>query len=237
MTHEIKKDINISEKVFYHKDDKLFCKETYVYQNILSIYYYIVYENTRVLILTENYKDSLQHGDTITYYENGKEKLYNKYNKNILKLSISYNTEGNPIHYNKYNDLSGEIKRWHHNGQLKYQHKYSKCGINTDTAFFYDNGQTKKIYSYKNCKKHGFFNKWFPCGRIKYCFYFYKGWSYDLYKIIKLQKIIKRILLYKRFNKWIKSKSFNEWWYNPSNTGGKMVKKIMLVLMSDIKKQ
>jgi hypothetical protein len=220
------------------------------------LHYNVIIEENNLIC----FQNGLRHGLSIHFESilNYNTMFYSIYNKGYIHIFVKYYDYINQIFSYSNNNINSEVyKQWYKNGNIKINRSinyYNALDSNLrcfNTIFnnvkyctkkndfiqkYYENGNIKKEYSCSNNKKTGFFKRWNTKQELIYNNYYYNNNCYilpdDLLIIIKLQTQFRKILKKIRLLKWFKSKSFNEWWWNPSNTGGKWVKNSLFKIVN-----
>jgi antitoxin component YwqK of YwqJK toxin-antitoxin module len=124
-------------------------------------------------VLTMEYfviQDSVRHGQSLTYYDNGKDIfLKENYRKgNLHGERIIYFPNGSPeiVEHYRHGRIHGALKAYYENGQLELSGMYTDGTMNGTLKKFYPGGQLKEEVSFANNIEEGPFTEYHPNGNI-----------------------------------------------------------------------
>lgn len=180
------------------KDISRFYNLVSIYIREVPIQFIPQYENLRILSIYKNdFINTIQSYPNLTY-------LFLYFSNNIEEISYLPKLKKSEIigcENIKYILSLPNVRIF----EISYTDNIDKLELPNSTLFY--------TLSYKYQIYHRFIGKQYP--RDGY------GLTNNMYKLIKLQKWIRKYLYYKRFVKYIKSKEFNQWFYHPNGIGGR----------------
>jgi len=171
------KDLSASSgyKKWYDKDGKLEAEGDFTNHKANGVW---IYYNNNCIMSEINYKDGLQNGDYVIYYQpiydilnsECKDEFSKMYNSNNYKIYRKIEFKGSYKNGKKENVLTS----FNFNGSINYSEEY-KNGMLDGISKYYSNGVLENLYSYKENKYDGACLTFYKNGIVKSIFHYKDG--------------------------------------------------------------
>jgi len=159
------------------------------------------------------WKDGKLHGKKTFYLFNGEiwRELYWENGVRVNQETYWYLYPTKPSSITPYvNDLrSGLCQIWHYNGTLFEESNWKEGKFHGRVRFWSEDGTNT-------------FDKYYVCGHERSICLF-------IFRLLKKAK-------WYRLARLTKTRAFNEWWYHPSNPGGRLAKRRLEIMMNQTMK-